>query len=165
MLYIVITEFGVGPLKFCARAQCLTRLTPALALLPPFLPLSGVCGSKTATFPPIKQHQKSYSSGDHATEDVFPESHRRQEDLLLLHLRATLGSPPAMGHTWRAHPLPAQGHLAGGPQRLARPSRVCHASCLPVEKGCPSGFGQRPMGTRHANEQVRWRPAGLGSRG
>lgn len=33
------------------------------------------------------------------------------------------------------------------------------------EKGCPSGLGQRPMGARHANEQVRWRPAGLGSRG
>lgn len=41
-------------------------------------------------FFPIKQHQESYSSGDHATEDVFPESHGRQEDLLLLHLPAPL---------------------------------------------------------------------------
>lgn len=52
-----------------------------------------------------------------------------------------LSSPLATGHTWRARPLPAWGHLAGGPQRVARPASVARASPRPMRKREPPGPG------------------------
>lgn len=71
-------------------------------------------------------------------------------------------------------------HLAGAPSTCpgppgGRPSALCQLrGGLPGflranGEGGPSGLGQRPaerpMGAPHANEQVRWRPAGQGCRG
>lgn len=49
-----------------------------------------------------------------------------------------------MGYTWRARPLPACGHLAGGPQRSASHAGVCRASCRPMGKAAPPGLCSVP---------------------
>lgn len=130
---------------------------PASSTPPPFLEPEG--GSLQVSPTRQQQQQQSYSSRDQATKDVHLAP---GDQSLVLVASARLLWSPATAYTWRARTLPARGHLAVGRHRLTRAAWVCAASCGPMGKG-PYGHGQRPaerpMGARHANEQVRRRPA------